>query len=335
MLDASTGAPLPKDDALPAVAEELRRAVLPDAVSRAQQELEAGLVAAASKAIRALHRYPKPSLCRPATIFKAAIPDADHVRLVLEPIALGPLLSALLPQHIDDEVYGVVGLRYRVRRRSIELFLVDHPHTTGVTLTGLTRRELRAALAYVTADLDDNEHPTWIGEVFPHRLSPAERLDLEQYGRVFGPAHLMSGLLRRIGVLRGALWMRTWNSGCDSLPVEWPEPSPEHVEVATKLTHPIVGLPGGRTLATVTYGRLRRLHQPDGPLCPRHNNTNCGPVEIVFRSAEAPTPEGDRELQKWSPGAVSPAWSAWAATLQELDESPEHRLAAVPRIRLN
>lgn len=227
----------------PVLAEHVRQAVLPDAPCRPQQELEAGIVEAASRAINDLHNFPPVSISRPARCIRAAIPAVDHLILILEPNALGPLLTELLPRDVDGQLHGVVGLRYRVHRRHLELYLVDHPATTRVVLTGLSGAELKASLAYTDAMVAAGaDHPR-VDQYSPGRLSASEQLDLTRYDRSYGPVQLTSRLLRRIAVLRDGLWIRIWTHGCDSLQVEWAGPAPTTVSAAARFVDPSPGFP--------------------------------------------------------------------------------------------
>lgn len=303
-----TDAAASADGASPVLAEHIGQAVLPDASGRPQQELEAGIVEAASRALNDLHEFPPVSICRPARFFRAAIPAADCLTLILEPNVLGPLLTALVPHEVEDEVQGVVGLRYRLYRRHLELYLVDHPTSTKVVFAASDRAELKAGLTYTDAMFASTASCQRVDQRFPDRLSRSEQLDLSRFDRAFGPVQFTSGLLRRIAVLREGLWIRTWTHGCNSLQVEWAGESPTPADAALKLTDPITGFPGTQLYLDPTTGVPRRLVQPSGTRCPRH--TSFSPPQLTFRPTSAPSPDSDDRLpQNWQP--PHPGWDAW------------------------
>lgn len=302
------------DTTSPLVAEHVRQAVLPDAIDRPQQELEAGIVEAASRAINDLHDFPPVSVCRPARCFHAVIPGDGYLTLILKPTALGPLLAELVPRDVDGEVHGVVGLRYRLYRRHLELYLVDHPATTRVVLTGLSSTEMKAGLAYLDAVVAVCPNYPRVDQRSPDRLSRSEQLDLTLYDRAYGPVQLTSGLLRRIAVLHTGLWVRTWTHGCSSLQVEWTGSLPTTTSTAAKFADPITGLPGAQLQVDPTSGEPRRVSQPQGPRCPRH--LNFGPPELVFRPTDEPKTDADRLLQQLPP-SPHPGWVAWQAVLTD------------------
>jgi hypothetical protein len=129
----------------------IRHAVLPHAATPAQQELEACVLAAASRAVNHLLLRPPADLSRPARIFRMVRSLPDDLVIHLEPLALAPLLAELLPKTVNDDIQGVPGLRVKPHRRHLELHLIDTDTTAMVLLATTSHRQWTAALAYIDA----------------------------------------------------------------------------------------------------------------------------------------------------------------------------------------
>ncbi|QFU91925.1 hypothetical protein YIM_33820 [Amycolatopsis sp. YIM 10] len=281
----------------------LRAVLLPDATARSQIELEAGILDAATQAIHHLHRHPDGRLTRPVVVIRSVTPLRNRLQLHLNPVAVAPLLYELMPFGFDGEVSGICGLRARQQRRSTELFLIDVP-TARVELPGVGRAAWCAAAAY--REVRDRELGTgeYLASVAPDRLAAAEERVLAAYGRVFGPTRIASGFLRRIALLRQALWTQTWTTGCTDLNVEWPGDDPRHAHVALALADPLFGIPGAEIRTSTT------LHFPAARSACKHD-TLCGPDRLALRSSSLPTGDGTASFRK----GARPEWEAWRQAL--------------------
>ena len=118
------------DDELAPPPARVRQAMLADAPTEGQRELESGILTAAGRAVNYLHLRTPADLLRPARVFRMVRPHAHEMVLHLEGGALGPLLVELLPRITPDELLGVPGLRARLHRRHVELYLVDDVSAT-------------------------------------------------------------------------------------------------------------------------------------------------------------------------------------------------------------
>jgi hypothetical protein len=275
---------------------ELGALLLPDAASISQQELECGLFDAMSYAVDPLHSRPPASLTRPALILHhLTITTAGDLAVVIDEPALGPLLAELLPV-VDDELRGLPGLRYRQHRRHGELYLLDAAPAARIVLTNVTGMVMREALEYVSAAT--NRPVEQVRNVLTAcELSAAEHDDLQRHGRTIGEPALGSATLRRVSALGRPLWISTWSTGARR--VQWPA-GRSPAEVAQRLTHPLLGLPG--TYATQRYdgGQVALLDVAAG----RHDRRR----DLLLRGEPAPTAEPDEGL----PSFHSPAWQRWA-----------------------
>jgi hypothetical protein len=275
-------------DELPPPPARIRQLLLADTDDPAQQELESGILTAAGRAVNHLHLRQPADLGRPAKIFRMVRPHQDELVLHLYPGVLGPLLAQMLPRQVGEGVAGIAGLRAKVHRRHVELYLIDAP-TVTVLLSGVAFRQWTAALAFVDAALPPLGELRWRSND-PPPLTDAERFTLTTRHRAPGPAHLNSALLRRAGVFGGALWWRAQARGCETITVEWPTPlspgpsvvhGPSLGRVARLLLHPLYGLPGD-------CGRLRYFDQ-DGLTVVDRDERRCevhpkaGHAELVLR----------------------------------------------------
>ncbi|QUQ69969.1 hypothetical protein JJ691_77370 [Kutzneria sp. CA-103260] len=295
------------DDELPPPPNRVRQAMLADAPTEGQRELESGILTAAGRAVNYLHLRMPADLLRPARVFRMIRPHAHELVLHLEGGALGPLLAELMPHVAQDELVGVPGLRARLHRRHVELYLVDDI-SAAVHLSNVSYRQWTAGLAFAESLVDMGEL-RWLGND-PTPLTDAERAALDTRHRSPGPAGLNSSLLRRFRIFGDALWSVAWSRGCETTKVEW-TPQPSLGRVARLLMHPLFGLPGDGH--HVRYFDESGLTLTDlyAPRCAMHPASSA-PV-LVLRPV--PGPDGPLELS--SPGwrAAASPWSAWQRAL--------------------
>jgi hypothetical protein len=295
------------DDELAPLPTRVRRELLADASTEGQRELESGIFTAAGRVVNYLHLRMPADLLRPARVFRMIRPHADEMVLHLESGALGPLLAELLPRVAEKEMLGVPGLRARLHRRHVELYLVDDVSAT-VHLSNISYRQWVAALTFAESLVDLGEL-RWLGND-PTPLTDAERLALDVRHRSPGPAALNSSLLRRARMFGDALWLAPWSRGCETTHVEWAG-QPPLGRVARLLLHPLFGLPGdGHHVRYFDEAGLV-VTDPHAPRCAMHP-ASTAPV-LALRPE--PTPDGPLELS--SPGwrAAASPWAAWQHVL--------------------
>jgi hypothetical protein len=222
------GAPEPLAD--PAI----RAMVVPDATTHRQRELEAG-VFLALRHVHPLvghgHGLPQGALCR------RVYPTHDGQALALSPHTLAAVLAELLPREQDGDLHGLAGLRVRLHRRDVQLYLADTEPAATVVLPSISKREFTAALAFATT-LTGAPTPS-LDEPAP--LSEAERLAIT-LGTVPGPLALESAVLRRFGLFRDTDWTTIELVGLSCLRIDWAG-GPTPALIAQQLTHPMAGLP--------------------------------------------------------------------------------------------
>jgi hypothetical protein len=297
-------------DELPRV----RQVLFADAKELGQQELESGILAAASRAVNYLHLRPPADLGRPARIFRMVRPKSDELVVHLHPGVLGPLLAEMLPRVVDGDLVGIAGLRAIVHRRHVELYLLDNEQAK-VLLSAVAFRQWAAALAFVEKVVPPMRELRWLGNT-PRPLAEAEQSVLATRHRAPGPAHLNSALLRRAGVFRDARWWSAWTHGCDTTKVEWPsQPSVE--KVAALLLHPLYGLPGGRQQLRHFDQHSLSIVDNDTPRCPLH--PAAGHAELVLRPNIGPN-----DTVLLGPGSrdADDAWRAWDQALSAPNPTP-------------
>lgn len=295
------------DDELPAPPARVRQAMLADAPTEGQRELESGILTAAGRAVNYLHLRTPADLLRPARVFRMVRPHAHEMVLHLEGGALGPLLAELMPRATEHELLGVPGLRARLHRRHVELHLVDDVSAT-VHLSNVSYRQWTAALAFVESVVDLGEL-RWLGND-PTPLTDAERFALDTRHRSPGPAGLNSSLLRRARIFGDSLWLTPWSRGCETTHVEWTPPS-SLGRVARLLLHPVFGLPGDGHHVRYFDDAGLTVTDPHSPRCAMHPAST--PPVLALRPA--PVPDGPIELS--SPGwrAAAAPWAAWQRVL--------------------
>jgi hypothetical protein len=288
------------------VPQAVRQAIFPEASSAEQCELEAAILAAAGRVVNYLHLRPPADLSRQAGVFRMVRPQQVELVLHLEPTVVGPLLLELIPQVTSDGVRGVPGLRARVHRRHIELFLLDTDPRATVLLSNISYRQWNAAIAFVEAAAPDVEQMRWIGDdVAP--LTTPERIALAQEHRHQGPAGLMSAVLRRSAMFSAAPWYMVGARDCGTLMIEWPT-GVSVAEIAAKLLHPIFGLPGEALRVLHPDEDLFVITDLAGSCCPKH--VRSGVPTLLLRRSCGPCGGVGPGMRD-----VSAAWSAWESAL--------------------
>ncbi|MGW5744990.1 hypothetical protein [Amycolatopsis sp. NPDC003861] len=285
-----------------------RATVLPDATDQSQIDLEAALLDAISRAVHHLHTHPEGSLNRPAVVVQSVTPLSDGLKLRLNPVAVAPLLYEAMPYEAEDALWGIPGLRAHTHRRSTELYLVDAPHTR-VELLGVDKTAWRAAHAYRASRNRELEHGLCLADAAPDRLSPQEEKSLSAYVRAFGPAEMASGVLRRIGILNGTLWIQTWPTGCSSFNIEWPGHTPLRPSVSRALADPLFGLSAAEiaTAPDLKFSHANRRCEHHGDLCSTHH--------LRFRFTELPSESDDSSISIGLKAGARPEWDAWSHAL--------------------
>lgn len=239
------------DDSAPPMTLALRGAVLPDAGTDAQRELEAAVLLAASRA-RSYVR-PEPGATRWLTSRASRLirmvrpqPDGELV-LHLETAVLAPLILELWPRLTKDGVVaGLPGLRATVHRGHVELIRLGTDQAARIQLANVSYRAWSAALAFAEAAYPGPNPLQWLGND-PTPLLPQELEALANRQLTANFSTLASCLLRRIGLLAAADAVFTDTPQPDQLRVRW-RGEPTAAAVATKLVHPLAGLPGDEFL---------------------------------------------------------------------------------------
>ncbi|GAA0646817.1 hypothetical protein GCM10010174_82500 [Kutzneria viridogrisea] len=259
------------ENSLPPLPARIRQAVLPDATTRDQRELESGILAAAGRAVNYLHLRRPADLLRPARVFRMVRSLPGDLVLHIEPPALAPLMLELMPRITADDVLGLPGLRARLHRRHVELYLVDTDPQATVLISNVSYRQWLAAMAFLdAAPLDGRQLDIFTD---PCALTPQEATAITAGRRDSAELDVLSALLRRIRLTGDALWssVRVEN---DQVHLDWAGGATTPT-VATGLIHPVVGLPGDEfdlsrdandiTIhdhSTDTVLRLTRTHTP-------------------------------------------------------------------------
>ena len=230
----------------PTVDPAIRSAVLLDTAVHRQQELETAILLALGR----VHTYrghgtgvSQRALC------PIVRPTSDGLTLHLSPQTLGAVLAELLPRETDGHLVGVSGLRFRLLRRHVDLFLADSESDVRVSISSTTYREFAAALAFATTVNGVTQDP----RDEPSPLSELEQMTIT-HDRIPGLLELASPLLRRFGLFQQPDWISLEPIGSTCLRIDWAGGStPAHV--AAMLTHPIAGLRDDRFRATTLPDR--------------------------------------------------------------------------------
>ncbi len=194
--------------------------LVPGARTPGQRRFEAALLAATNRAMAGMRRQGHP--LRPTSLVSRVRPDAKVLGLRIHDAALDQLLAHLLPVVAGERVRGVPGLRVHPRRDHLDLRSPDGE----ARLLGVTRERWRQAVATgLPVDLALAKH------LDPRESAP--RPDL--------PADLMSGVLRRLPLWRGAAWLDGIVVG-DVLELYW-RGGPPSESVAAILAGSTCGIP--------------------------------------------------------------------------------------------
>jgi len=241
VLDGDYGARLLGDPG-PAVAPTIRSAVLLDTTTTPQQELETALLLALGR-VHTHYRH-NPAMT-PRAVCRMVRPTSEEMILHLSPQTLAVVLAELLPREHDGRLVGLAGLRWRLLRRHVELFLADAGPAVHVSIASTSHRQLTAAMAFATSitglTVSPNDEPAPVSEL--------EELAIA-FGRVPGPVPVASALLRRFGLFHRADWLSIYPAGSSCLRFDWGG-GVSPAQVAARLAHPIAGLPTDQ-FATVT-----------------------------------------------------------------------------------
>ncbi|MEU4444035.1 hypothetical protein AB0K14_11380 [Actinosynnema sp. NPDC050801] len=160
--------------------------LVPGARTPGQRRFEAAVLQAANRAMAGMRR--RGHVLRPTSLVSRVRPDEEVLGLRIHDTALDHLLAEVLPVVVGDRVRGVPGLRVRPRRDHLDLRSADGE----VRLLGVTRERWRRAVA----------------TGLPVDLALSDDLDpRESAPRPVLPADLMSGVLRRLPLWRGAAWL--------------------------------------------------------------------------------------------------------------------------------
>jgi hypothetical protein len=294
------------------LARNIRQAVMPDATTDAQRELESGVLAAAGRAVNYLHLRRPADLLRPAKVFRMVRPQPVELVLHIEPPSLAPLLLELMPRITDDDVLGIPGLRAKLHRRHVELYLIDTDPVATVLLANVSYRQWTAAMAFVESAAPQPAGALrWLGND-PHPLTPQECEVLTSRHRAPGPAHLTSALLRRALVFGDALWFMVWARGCDTAKVEWPV-GPSLPRIASQLIHPVFGLPGDIFRILQVGEDYLSITDHRGPRCAQHPLSEA--PSLVLRPALAPDSAFDAHTVAAGWHDAGEPWSEWDKVL--------------------
>lgn len=180
-----------------------------------QQRFEAGMLQAVVRAMARMRRRGHP--LRPTAMVDRVRLDAGTVGLRVHDTALDHLLAEVLPVLSGDRLRGVPGVRAHPGRDHLDLRGPDG----GLRLLGVTRKRWRQA---VEAGL-----PTRSPDTGPDRRTPS-------------PTAVMSGVLRRLPLWRGAAWLDGVVVG-DALELYWRNGPPAEA-VAAILTRSACAVPG-------------------------------------------------------------------------------------------
>ena len=208
--------------------------LVPSACLPGQRRFEASLLAAANRAMAGMRR--RGHSLRPTSLVSRVRPDAKVLGLRVHDAALDQLLTEALPVVAGDRVRGVPGLRVHPRRDHLDLRSPDGE----VRLLGVTRERWRQAVAAgLPVDLALTDH------LDPREAAPPPDL----------PADLMSGVLRRLPLWRGAAWLDGIVVG-DALELYW-RGGPRSESVAAILAGSACGIPAS---AAVPYRFRDAVH---------------------------------------------------------------------------
>jgi transcriptional regulator with XRE-family HTH domain len=226
--------------------EPLQPGVLvPSASSRPQRELEAAILLAATRMSG-----------RGLPMIKWVGPDSDSLRLKIAHDAVASFFAEALPVVVDGEVTGIPGLRPWPGRDHVDFRVIglDGDSQAAVRLMGVSRTQYRNAAEL----LSRAEVQLW--RECRNSLH-AREADLV-HDLATQPVDLMSGVLRRFALFRGATSIASVVDG-DALRVQWCD-GPDGEVIASILGESECRIPG----AVVRSLRLvDGVHLALAPLC--------------------------------------------------------------------
>ncbi|TQM80672.1 hypothetical protein FHX81_3017 [Saccharothrix saharensis] len=163
--------------------------VVPAARTPGQRRFEAALLSAVTRTMAGMRRRGHP--LRPTSVVGRVRPDEKVLGLRVHDAALDDLLTQLLPAVAGDRLHGVPGLRVRPRRDHLDLRSPDGE----ARLLGVTRERWRRAVAAgLPVDLALADRPQPLEAAAADQPTPPT-------------SDLMSGVLRRLPLWRGAAWL--------------------------------------------------------------------------------------------------------------------------------
>lgn len=204
--------------------------LVPPAATPGQERIEAEFLQAAVRTMAGLRRRGHP--LRPTSLISRVQPNSRVVGLQVPDTALDHLLAEVLPRSVGGRLHGVPGLRAHPGRDHLDLRTPDG----GLRLLGVTRKRWRRAVAAGLPAEPPEDEPA----------PPAEAA---------GPADLMSGVLRRLPLWRGAAWLDGVVVG-DVLELYW-RGGPGSRSIAAILTGSACGIPGASAVAHEFHAAVR------------------------------------------------------------------------------
>ncbi|GAA3887582.1 hypothetical protein GCM10022243_60480 [Saccharothrix violaceirubra] len=238
--------------------------LVPAAAAAGQDRLEAALLLAVNRAMAGLRRRGHP--LRPTALVHRVQPDPRATGLHVHDAGLDGLLAEALPTIVGGRVRGVAGLRAFPGRDHLDLRSAHGQ----VRLLGVTRERWRQAVAAgvrvdlaLSEDLDEREVTTAPG----------------------GPVALMSGVLRRLPLWRGALWLHCVPAG-NALELYW-RGGPPGESIAAILTGSVCAIPGATAVAHGYRETVRAMAlSTDGTPC--HGEPEWAWTQWVASTAPGP-----------------------------------------------
>jgi len=245
ILDAGFETRLLGENSSPPPGDVLRRAVLADANNVPQQQLEAGILFALGRA--APYRWPATTVVAPMRVCAMTRPSIDGTQTVLHlpGSAAVPMIATLLPHVADGTTHGLAGLRVRVCRRNMVLYLADSGWAGSISLARTSFRQWASMLGFARV-VTGHEWPV----AFEGPPTEPERAVIAA-GRVPGPVPMASALLRRLRILGDTMWLTVQPDGPIGIRLNW-SGGRTAVQVAAALVHPLAGLPGDQFIVTRT-----------------------------------------------------------------------------------
>ncbi|MFC6092076.1 hypothetical protein [Saccharothrix lopnurensis] len=218
------------------------QALVPRATTPGQARVEAEFLQAAVRAMAGLRRRGHP--LRPTSLINRVQLGSHAVGLQVDDTALDDLLAEVLPTTAGGRVRGVPGLRAHPGRDHLDLRAPDGE----LRLLGVTRKRWRRAAAGLAESVEPAEPAGLTGLAeSAGATGPAEPAGLAPVPPPPTPAGLMSGVLRRLPLWRGAAWLDGVVVG-DVLELHW-RGGPPSRSVAAILTRSACGIAGAAAVA--------------------------------------------------------------------------------------